>query len=333
MKKFRCYLYFIYFLLIANCNNSSDLISNPISEEDLIYVSNFQSNNNGENKYTVDLTWDKYLGNDFLSYEILDQENNPLINEITNQDVTTTTLNMNLNELKPISLVVNNLDINQILIFTRPVTPVANISISGTTDSNVLSWTSSTDNDIQNIMIYRTELEAGESLPLINDLNGNPDDGIWSNIYEYNGVITTYTDNAIISNPNYFYIIKTTDVSGGYRFSFMESNINGALEAGTIDFNINLNPSETIYSNKTSFTWNDYTNPDFYELQIWRSENENFVIDLEESFLIGTFTETIDNFEDYNDVGQGKTWYYKLRIYNIYGNYIDSEYIICNTSL
>ena len=110
---------------------------------------------------------------------------------------------MNINELKTISLAVNNSDISSILVFTRPVIPVTNISIAGSADSNVLSWTSSTDNDIQNITIYRTELEAGESLPLINDLNGNPDDGIWSNIYEYNGVITTYTDNAIISNPNY----------------------------------------------------------------------------------------------------------------------------------
>ena len=137
-------------------------------------------------------------------------------------------------------------------------------------------------------------------------------------------MITTYTDNTIISNPNYFYIIKTTDTSGGYRYGFMGSNIDGALAAGIIDFNINLNPSENIYPNKTSFTWNDYTNLDFYELQIWRSENENFAISSEESSLIATFTETIDNFEDYNDVGQGKTWYYKLRIYNIYGNYIDS---------
>ena len=40
----------------------NDLISNNIIDENLIYISNFQCENSGENKYSVDLSWDKYLG-------------------------------------------------------------------------------------------------------------------------------------------------------------------------------------------------------------------------------------------------------------------------------
>ena len=331
MKRFKLYLHFIVFLLITNCESENHLVSNNIIDENLIYISNFQCENSGENKYSVDLNWNKYLGDDFISYQIFDD--NTLISEITNQNATSTNIELNINELKLISLVVNNSDISEILVFTRPVYPTTNISVSGSTDNNILSWTNSTDNDIQNTTIYRTELESGQSLPLINDVGGTPDTEVWNNIYNYNGFITTYTDNDVISNPNYFYIIKITDASGSYRYGFMQSNIEGAVEAGTINFNINLNPNQTIYPNKTSFTWNDYTNPDFHELQIWRSESEDFQIESTESTLVGEFTETISNFEDYNNVGQGKTWYYKIRIYNTYGNYVDSDYIICNTSL
>ena len=333
MKRFKLYLYFLIFLLITGCDSENHLVSNNITDENLIYISNFQCGNCGENKYSIDLSWDKYLGSDFVSYQIFDNNDNTLISEITNQNSTSTSIELDINELKLISLVVNNSNEGQILVFTRPVSPVTNISIIGSTNNNILSWTRSTDNDIQNTTLYRTELESGQSLPLINDANGIPDTEVWNDIYNYNGFITTYIDNDVVSNPNYFYIIKTTDTSESYRYGFMQSNIEGAVEAGIINFNINLNPSPTIYPNKTSFTWNDYTNADFYELQIWRNENADFDIDSNESMLIGKFTQPIDNFYDYNDMGTGKTWYYKIRIYNIYGNYIDSEYITCNTSL
>ena len=76
---------FIILLLITNCDSQNDLISNNIINENLLYVSNFQCDNCGEEKYSVDLSWSKYLGNDFISYKILDQNDNPFTNEITNK--------------------------------------------------------------------------------------------------------------------------------------------------------------------------------------------------------------------------------------------------------
>ena len=77
-----------------------------------------------------------------------------------------------------------------------------------------------------------------------------------------------------------------------------------------------------------------YSYDDFYEFQIWRSENETFQIESSESVLISTIANPIiASFEDYNDIGENKTWYYRLRLYNIYGNFIDSGIITCNTSL
>ena len=54
MKRFKLYLHFIVFLLITNCESENHLVSNNIIDENLIYISNFQCENSGENKYSVD---------------------------------------------------------------------------------------------------------------------------------------------------------------------------------------------------------------------------------------------------------------------------------------
>ena len=123
----------------------------------------------------------------------------------------------------------------------------------------------------------------------------------------------------------------------------MASNISGSVEAGDIlglnsGYNINFRSSEEvlnqIYSDRTSFFWQDYNEDDFYEYEIWKSDQSNFEIDSDESSLLITITNSlISDFQDYNDVGEGKTWYYKIRLYNIYGNYIESDIITCKTSL
>ena len=123
----------------------------------------------------------------------------------------------------------------------------------------------------------------------------------------------------------------------------MNSNIAGAVDNGTIiglnnNYNISLTSSETlneqIFSDKILFSWNEYSYNDFYKFEVWKSENETFDIGDLQSNLIATITnQNIATFKDYNDVGNNKTWYYQIRLYNIYGNYLNSEIIECNTSL
>ena len=49
--------------------------------------------------------------------------------------------------------------------------------------------------------------------------------------------------------------------------------------------------------------------------------------------LIEIVDKNINYFEDRDNIGSGKTWYYKIRVYNIYGNYADSNTITCQTGL
>ena len=334
--------------LLCNCDKAKNTITNHITEENLIYNSsyaNFKSLNDGIEKYFINLEWEDYLGADFVSYEIL--ENNNPIYTINNANTINQTINMNLNEFKEISFKLNtNLEeqnITTIKIFTRPVYPITNFSVVAYSSYNKLSWNASIDSDIQQIVIYRAELPPGSDLPLINDIDGSPDGNIWVNISESNPSQTSYTDNNVLINSDYYYIIKTIDTNEGYRYSYMTSNISGAIDSGIIfgltnNYTLGLTSSEVlnsqIFSDKTSFSWNSYSYDDFYEFEIWKSENQNFEIGSSEASLISIITDPIiASFEDYNNVGENKTWYYKIRLKNIYGNFIDSEIIECNTSL
>ena len=336
-------------LFLYNCDEQSNTISNHISEENLTYNSSyadFKSLNDGLEKYSINLTWGDYLGADFTSYEILDSEGNS-INTMNNQSATNTTIGMNLNEFKEINFLLNTQsdqqDISTITVFTRPVSSITNFIVSAYSTYNQLSWTSSTDTDIEQVVVYRASLSPESELPLINNIEGNPNPSVWNNIAELTPNISSYTDNDILIEPVYYYIIKIVDTNGGYNYSYMNSNIAGAVDNGTIiglnnNYNISLTSSETlneqIFSDKILFSWNEYSYNDFYKFEVWKSENETFDIGDLQSNLIATITnQNIATFKDYNDVGNNKTWYYQIRLYNIYGNYLNSEIIECNTSL
>ena len=347
MKSYKTLLLIILFLY--NCDEKSNIITNPISENNLTYTSNyadFKSLNSGLEKYYVSLSWESYLGQDFISYEISDQDDN-IIQTLTDQNLTNYSLSMELNDIKDINFLLTTESgseiISTIRVFTRPVSRVKNFTVTEYSNYNQLSWNESEDNDINQLIIYRSELDPGTDLPLINEINEIPNPATWTNLAELTSNISTYTDSNVLIEPDYYYLVKSIDERQGYRYSYMASNISGAIDAGIIfglnnNYNISLTSSESlngeIFSNKTSFSWNQYAYDDFYGFEIWKSEEQNFTIGDLQSSLIATITDqNIASFEDYNDVGNNKTWFYKIRLYNIYGNYLDSEKIECNTSL
>ena len=339
MKVYRYITSLIFILIIIRCDSDNPYISNDVSS--IEYTANFQPDNAGENKYTVKVKWNKYNGENAL-YEIFDS-NNDLINSTNSKNDTTLIINMNLNQIKAVGLSVNNVDYGDIKIFSRSVIAPTNLTVNATNESNDLSWTRSADSDIQQTVVYRAELQPSESLPLIDDLEGTPDENIWTIIKQGNASLSSYSDTSINTSFNYYYIIKVIDSLGGYRYSYMASNISGSVESGNIigtdnGYQINLQSSQDaiseIYSNRTSFFWQDYNYGDFYEFQIWKSDENNFEIGSNNSSLLVSITDPlVVDFQDYNNIGQGKTWYYKIRINNIYGNYTDSDIITCQTSL
>ena len=348
MKNYNIIL-IISLLFFYSCSEDKNTITNHIIEDDLIYNSNyanFKSLNDGVEKYSINLNWEDYLGQDFISYEISDSDNNSIYT-INNQNTTSHTISMNLNEFKQINFILNTQseqqNISTIKVFTRPVFPITNFQINAYSTHNELSWDASTDSDIEQLVIYRAALNPEDSLPIIDDNEGVPNPSIWNNIGELTSNISSYTDDDILINPVYYYLIKIVDINGGYRYSYMGSNISGNIDNGIVsglnnNYNIGLTSSEDlnnqIFSNKTLFSWNNYSYNDFYEFEIWKSENETFEIGDSESSLIAIVANPdIASFEDYNNVGTNKTWYYQIRLYNIYGNFLDSDIIECKTSL
>ena len=70
--------------------------------------------------------------------------------------------------------------------------------------------------------------------------------------------------------------------------------------------------------NKISIEWKAYTESDFYQYTLYRSENEG--VDIDSRVILAEIidaTQTV--FEDRNSIGVGKTWYYQIEVHNQYG--------------
>ena len=325
--------------LLTGCEDENPYISNDL--DTISYTSFFQSSNSGQNKYSALVNWRKNDNNN-INYAILDSEGSVLFSS-TNKNDTSYIVPMSINDFKNIKLNINDILEGEIDVFTRPISAITDLDIQASSQSNTLTWSRSSDSDIQQTLVYRSELDPSSSVPFLNDTNGTPDISIWNLVKQGNASLNSYVDTSINTSFNYYYVIKLIDSSNNYRYSYMVSNIVGSVESVNVigssqGYQINFQSSEElfneIYSNKISIFWQDYNYDDFYSFEIWRSDQADFIIGGDESsFIIESTNPLLVNFNDYNDIGQGKTWYYKLRINNIYGNFIDSETLTCRTKL
>ena len=83
--------------------------------------------------------------------------------------------------------------------------------------------------------------------------------------------------------------------------------------------------------NKIIINWSHNLNEQqFYELEIWRSESET--VDPLSQTKLATITDyNKNNFEDYYLIGDGVSWFYKIKLIDIYGNSNTSNMIIGNS--
>ncbi len=329
----------LIFFFITSCEDKNPYISNDL--DSINYTSFFQSLNSGQDKYSVLVKWRK-SHNDNINYTLLNSDDSVLFSSVNKSD-TSYIVPMSLNQFKNVKLNIDDVLSGEINIFTRPISPATDLTIQASSQSNTLTWSLSSDSDILQTIIYRSEIDPSSAAPLINDTNGTPDTSIWNLVKQGNGNLSSFIDTSINTSFNYYYIIKLIDSSNNYRYSHMVSNIIGSVESISVigdsqGYQINFQSSEAllseIYPNKISIFWQDYNYDDFYSFEIWRSDQSDFIIGADESnFIVESTNPLFVNFNDYNDIGQGKTWYYKLRINNIYGNFIDSETLTCRTTL
>ena len=285
-------------------------------------------------KHSVDIAWEIYPYDDFTSYTLIDIDGDKIIEE----DIALENTNYNMNffpgmiqETCVIAIsngVADTTFSDTIQFFTMPLAPPTNLTISSESEQNELSWTASTD-DISEITVYRYQTELTDPpIPVINVDSTEPDI-LWENIFTGTNVDILFTDTDIYPQYYYFYMIKAriqdlTENLDGYIYSYIAPDVNDLLKEPE-QHNILMAASES-YKSMIKVEWASYTFDDFYKYKIWRADTPEELETLEDDeLLIEIIDKNINYFEDRNNIGTGKTWYYKMRVYNMYGNYIESS--------
>ena len=116
-------------------------------------------------------------------------------------------------------------------------------------------------------------------------------------------------------DDSFCYIIQVTDDKGYERNSHIKCSDNYTRNANNP---IQITSTSNNLARRILIEWEEYTDPDFYQYILWRSEYENMPEDsIEEIALIVNRQQTI--YEDRYNVSDGKRWYYKIEVENQYG--------------
>ena len=318
----------ILFLLYACDDPTSSEIPPIYGDSDSMYNynMNLHSENSGQYADYATINWTPYQNytEDFISYVIKDE--NGILFEIT--DLETTSYQM---ELTPESFTKLYMEMNadsqiitdSIHIFTRPIEPVTQFTAIANSDNwfTSLNWNSSdeTESQFSHYNIYR----GFENHEMFDDLeNCN------CMIHSINTQNTkAYIDSVdLVWGGGYYYLIETVTNDNYLRNSTIKSNIVNPSYSPQIN-NDNTYASDSEY-NKISIHWSHNLGQNqFYSLEIWRSNAED-ISPFNQTKLISITDHNKNNFEDYYEIGDGLSWFYKLRLTDIYGNTHDSNTII-----
>ena len=320
-------------LLFFGCENptSSEIPNDPGNLENN-YTTNLYAINSGKNIESVTINWATYTQSGFIEYAISNQNNQYLIN-INDINESIYTINALPAEFQKIYLHIES-DENSILdsvtIFTRDIKPITNFTAIANVDdwSTLLEWTPSLEIDsiFSHYTIYRLNTLNYEQF---NNLeNCNCDIAILNE-----KSISNYIDDGNFNlGEEYFYIIQTNTTQGYHRKSIIKSNL--ASINYTCSPIINQDPSPSASQseyNKITLNWDHNLNElEFYELQIWRSNNSNT------DPLNGTLLTTITNynkldFEDSYNIGNGTAWFYKIKLIDVHGQEYITDTIMGNS--
>ena len=324
--------YFVLSIIIIFLNACGEILSPIIppfdpSDNDFIengYELNLSALNSGINLNSVNIIWNQYDNTDFINYK-LEFDNNT---EIINANLDT---NFTINELLPetfksIYVTANFNDIaltDSINIFTRPVSPIANfvVTADATNWYTSLLWEASEEASFKNYEIYRlnqfnyennkfTDLNDCLLLTTINDIN-----------------TISYTDSFEIDwGVEYYYIVITNNQENYSRPSIIKSNIDNNINQLLLE---NTTASNSEY-NKIIINWMHVLDSEFYQLEVWRSNNES-IDPIDGTQLVIITDQTMNVFQDSYIIGDGLSWFYKIKIIDIYGNYFISETIVGNS--
>lgn len=343
-------LLLLIFIFLYSCNKQDQL--NPLqygeSGLDQDYFINLDWNNNlVTSKTAVNIQWNQWLQNDsteFIKYSIKDvtTESVKLIEEINSFSDTSYSVEFPTGTYLRLCVIVKS-ENNQlgtvhyqssdsILFFTEPLSPVRLFPISSNADKHIITWEPSPDENIDNLILYRSKIdENSESIPSLDiDLSSGAPGNQWEIIYEGTNQDTTFTTppGDIVSTYKYFYCINVqvenqnddAEYIQNYRYSLIEpatSQMTDPIENHI--FNLDVSKDFTNY---IQINWDEYSYDDFYKYEIWKSDDA-----IEYSKIIEISNYDYNYFEDNNNIGSGKSWWYKIKVYNHFGNSLESEIV------
>ena len=317
------YKYLIIILFIYGCEEQiTSIIIPPIlpdnsNQEDIDYQLTLNALN-GELDF-VTINWNRYQKEDFVAYHIINKDNITL-STFNESNQTSYDINLPPGSVETVYLTIEtqqNIFQDSIEIFTRPIMPINNFeALTQQNQSNTLTWTETNElsSMFKNYIIYRKH-ETDYWNNIFNDLN---DCNCVIEIIE-NKEIVSYIDQSpeLGNEQEYFYMIQTNTINDYTRNSIIKSNI---------DYDYSSYPEiDTLWAsqseyNKVVINWtHNLEETQFYELQIWRSQSQE-INPLNDTQLVTITDYSRISFEDYNEIGNGVAWFYKIKLFDIYGN-------------
>ena len=303
-------LVIIYLIIFYACDKTSNpLINQDSGEISINYDIDFKSLNTGMSSNQCSLIWNKYDLEDFQNYQL--NLNQSILFESSIPNDNSYTVNMNPETFKKIYVNVNGdyTYFDSLEIYTRPIYPITNLSAAANANSwyTTIYWNKSKEfiDNFNSYKIYRSA-NPNQDFDLIAEL---------SNIND-----STFTDSLTVWGVEYFYKINTVMNDNFFRSSIIKSNVYDYSQENEISATVSSN-----LINKIRLNWIHNLNEDeFYSLEIYRTDEQ--FLDPCEDLLLATITNyeklTLD---DSFLIGDGVTWFYKLKLIDKYGNINFSE--------
>jgi len=308
--------YLILILLLYSCDN----VTSPQIKEDTgdstqyEYLINFEGLNTGNYFDLCTLRWNQYPNDDFDSYSLRSGEE--LITIEQRQDTTF------IKELTPEAFEKIYIDVesgtvatDSMEIYTRPIKPITNLSTAANADNwfSTLTWSPSDEisTEFEKYSIYRSDIST-DNFMLIKEIYAQND--------------SSYIDTITTWGYEYYYKIDTHTIEGYSRHSIIQSNITNNIT----NYEISLNATNNQY-NRINLSWNhDLNEQEFYAIEIWRTDIQ--LSDPLDDYLLATITDYNKNLlEDSYQVGNGISWFYKLKLIDQFGNESYSSIVAGNS--
>ncbi len=228
----------------------------------------------------------------------------------------------------------NNQDYQDSLVLqTKPITPISNITIhveaGGYDDS--LTFVHSSDSDIITWDFYRFEFNQNDASthPHYFDVSNSASEwekdeapsGWWGDAGWGTNKQNYYIYKKENLDESFCYLIKITDSQNYTRNSYIKCsdnytrNANNPVEITTISDNL---------QKRIVIEWEEYTDPDFYQYIIWKSEYKN-IPENSRTQLATIIEREQTTYHDRYNIGDGQRWYYMIEVQNEYGKSEFSE--------